>query len=100
MADLAAKSVTRAKMADEMFPMVAITEVTKQYTVGANSTSSVFMGDVPEKAGYTNVGMCNFYSGNSLCFVSGISGRYMYIKNTSSNAITATAKLTFLYSRI
>lgn len=98
-ADLAAKAVTRAKIADEVFPLFALNEVSKQYTVGAGSTVSVFMGDVPIEAGYTNVGICNFYSGNASCLVSGISGRYMYLKNTSSSSVTATARLTFLYFR-
>lgn len=98
-ADLAAKVVTRAKLADELFPLVAIEEVSKQYTVGANSTTNLLIGDVPVKAGYTNVGMCNFASGSNSCLVSSVSGRYIGIKNVDSKSITTTARVTFLYVR-
>lgn len=98
-ADLASKSVTRAKLADEVFPLFAMAEVSKQYTVGAGSTVNVMVGEIPSKPGYTYAGACAFNTGNLSCLTSGMSGRYLGIKNTYSQAITATASITFLYIR-
>lgn len=97
--DLAAKAVTRAKLADEVFPLFAMAEVSKQYTVGAGSTVNVMVGEIPSKPGYTYAGACAFNTGNLSCLTSGMSGRYLCIKNTYSQAITATASITFLYIR-
>ena len=98
-ADLASKSVTRAKLADEVFPLFAIAEVSKQYTIGAGSTMNLLVGDIPEKPGYVYAGAVAFNTGNMSCLASGLSGRYIGIKNTYSQAITATASITFLYIR-
>lgn len=98
-AKLADKAVGRSKLADGMFPLFAIAEVGKQYTVGAGSTVNVMVGNIPDKPGYTYVGACGFNTGNLSCLASGMSGRYLGIKNTYSQAITATASITFLYIR-
>ena len=98
-AKIAAKSVTREKLADALFPLVVIAEVKKQYTIGAGSTMNLLVGDIPEKPGYVYAGAVAFNTGNMSCLASGLSGRYIGIKNTYSQAITATASITFLYIR-
>lgn len=98
-AKIAAKSVTREKLADSLFPLVVIAEVKKQYTIGAGSTLNLLVSEIPEKPGYVYAGTVAFNTGNMSCLVSGLSGRYIGIKNTHSQAITATASLTFLYIR-
>ena len=98
-AKIAAKSVTREKLADALFPLVVIEEVKKQYTIGAGSTLNLLVSEIPEKPGYVYAGAVAFNTGNMSCLASGLSGRYICIKNTYSQAITATASITFLYIR-
>lgn len=98
-AKIAAKSVTREKLADALFPLVVIAEVKKRYTIGAGSTMNLLVGDIPEKPGYVYAGAVAFNTGDMSCLASGLSGRYIGIKNTYSQAITATASITFLYIR-
>lgn len=98
-AKLAAKAVTRDKLADAVFPLFSTAEVSAKYTIAAGSTQNVLVGEIPAKPGYTYVGCCAFNSGDLSCCVAGVSGRYMMVKNTYTQALSPTAKLTFLYVR-
>ena len=96
---VADKAITRGKLADSMFPLFTTVELSKKYTVAANAVADVNFGDIPVKAGYTHIGMCEFNSGHVTCVVASIAGRYMSITNVSNASVTATAKIKFLYVR-